>query len=43
MIAVAWYSMGGHITEEEQTHEVKEQLDAKARRGKFFGLVRPKT
>jgi hypothetical protein len=40
MATVVWYSLGGHISEEEIEHEVREQLAAKERRGRFFGLKR---
>ena len=39
MATVIWYSLGGHISEEEMEHEVREHLAAKARRGRFFGLL----
>lgn len=38
MLTVLWYSLGGHITEEEFEHEVREKLAAKEKRGRFFGL-----
>lgn len=42
MLTVAWYSiMGGQISEEETEHEVREAIDKKAKRGKFFGLIKP--
>ena len=43
MLTVTWYSLGGHISEEEMEHEVRREQEAKAKRGKFFGLVKPKT
>ncbi|KAJ3506458.1 hypothetical protein NLJ89_g6860 [Agrocybe chaxingu] len=42
MISVAWYSLGGHISEEEIEKEVRDKLEAKERRGKLFGLLKPK-
>ncbi|KAK7059678.1 Fet3 protein [Favolaschia claudopus] len=42
MLTVVWYALGGHITEEEQEKEVRAQLAAKERRGKFFGLFKSK-
>lgn len=40
MVAVVWYSLvGGHITDEEVEREVQAKLDAKEKRGKFFGLI----
>ncbi|SJL16155.1 related to iron transport multicopper oxidase [Armillaria ostoyae] len=42
MLTVVWYSTGGYISEEEIEHEVRESIEAKAKRGKFFGLLRPK-
>ncbi|KAF4616730.1 hypothetical protein D9613_008665 [Agrocybe pediades] len=40
MMSVVWYALGGHITEEEMEHEVREALAAKEKRGKFFGLLK---
>ncbi|KAF7966093.1 hypothetical protein HWV62_40182 [Athelia sp. TMB] len=40
MLTVLWYSLGGHITEEEIEHEVRAKLDAKEKRGRFFGLLK---
>ncbi|KAJ7636972.1 Fet3 protein [Roridomyces roridus] len=40
MMSVVWYSLGGRITEEEQETEVREQLAAKEKRGKLFGLLK---
>jgi iron transport multicopper oxidase len=37
MLTVVWYALGGHITEEEQETEVRAQLEAKEKRGRFFG------
>ena len=42
MLTVVWYALGGHISEEEMEHEAREQQEAKARRGKLFGLIKPK-
>ena len=38
MLAVVWYSLGGYISEEEMEHEVRMKIEAKAKRGRFFGL-----
>ena len=40
MLTVAWYSLGGHISEEEMEHEARENAEAKARRGRFYGIFR---
>lgn len=42
MLTVTWYSLGGHISEEEMEHEARLHEEAKRRRGKFFGLYKPK-
>ncbi|KAK7036552.1 ferroxidase fet3 [Paramarasmius palmivorus] len=39
MLAVAWYSFGGGITDEEYEHEAKTHMNEKSRR-RLFGLVR---
>lgn len=39
MFAVAWYSLGGHISDAEIEHEVREAIAEKEKRGKFFGLL----
>ncbi|KAF9073368.1 ferroxidase [Rhodocollybia butyracea] len=40
MLTVVWYSvMGGQISEEETDQEVREAIDRKAKKGRFFGLV----
>nr|BAU94255.1 laccase [Pholiota microspora] len=39
MASVVWYALGGHISEEEIEHEVREALAAKEKRRKFFGLL----
>ena len=44
MCTVTWYMFGGHITDEEIEEEVRQHIEEKERRGKFFGLfkkVRP--
>lgn len=43
MASVTWYALGGHISEEEMEHEAREHQEAKARRGRFFGLVKRKS
>ncbi len=42
MLSVVWYSMGGGLTDEEIEHEVREQISAKEKKGRLFGLLRPK-
>jgi len=42
MAAVVWYALGGHISEQEMEREVRERLEARERRGRFFGLLRLK-
>lgn len=39
MASVVWYALGGHISEEEIEHEVREAMEAKAKKGRFFGLL----
>ncbi|KAF9028653.1 Fet3 ferroxidase protein [Hymenopellis radicata] len=39
MCTVAWYSMGGY-SEEEIEREVRERISEKAKRGRFFGLMK---
>ena len=43
MLTVTWYSLGGHISEEEMEQEVRREVEEKAKRGKFFGLFKTKT
>jgi len=40
MATVVWYTLGGHISEEEMEEEVKAKISAKEQRGRFFGLFR---
>ncbi|KAL0578124.1 ferroxidase fet3 [Marasmius crinis-equi] len=42
MASVVWYSFGGDITDEEYEHEAKMKMEAKERKGKLFGMLRPK-
>ncbi|KAI0092737.1 Fet3 protein [Irpex rosettiformis] len=42
MLTVTWYSLGGHISEAEMEHEARLHQEAKAKKGKFFGLWKPK-
>ena len=42
MVSVVWYAFGGHISEEEIEHEVREAIAAKQKRGKLFGLLKNK-
>jgi len=40
--AVVWYSLGGHISEEEMEHEARVRMELKAQKRRFFkfGLVK---
>ncbi|KAI0263015.1 Fet3 protein [Gloeopeniophorella convolvens] len=42
MASVAWYSMGGALSDEEVEREVRAAHAAKIKRGRFFGLVKRK-
>ena len=42
MLTVVWYALGGHISDEEMEHEVRHLQEEKRRRGKLFGLIKPK-
>lgn len=42
MLTVTWYALGGHISDEEMEAEVRVQQEEKRRRGKLFGLIKPK-
>lgn len=42
MATVWWYTMGGAISEAEMEHEERMKLEAKEKRGKFFGLLKKK-
>ena len=42
MMTVTWYSLGGHLSEDEMEHEVRRAQEQKAKRGKLFGLIKPK-
>lgn len=42
MLTVIWYALGGHISEAEMEYEARLQQEQKAKRGKFFGLIKPK-
>ena len=42
MGTVAWYALGGHISEEEMEDEARAHQEAKERRGKLFGLIKGK-
>ncbi|KAI0305242.1 Fet3 protein [Multifurca ochricompacta] len=42
MLTVAWYTMGGALSEEELEHEVRAAHAAKLKRGRLFGLVKRK-
>ncbi|KAJ3554885.1 hypothetical protein NM688_g2878 [Phlebia brevispora] len=39
MMTVTWYSLGGHISEEEMEEEARVEQEAKEKRGKFFGFA----
>lgn len=43
MLTVTWYSLGGHISEEEMEHEARIAHEAKQKRGKFFGLLKTRS
>jgi hypothetical protein len=34
--AVVWYSLGGHISEEEMEHEARVRMELKAQKRRFF-------
>jgi iron transport multicopper oxidase len=38
MATVVWYSLGG-LSDEEMEQEVRAKMEAKAKRGRFFGLL----
>ncbi|KAH9932264.1 Fet3 ferroxidase protein [Fomitopsis serialis] len=40
MATVVWYALGGHISEAEIEYEERLRLEAKAERGRFFGLAK---
>ncbi|ESK96308.1 multicopper oxidase [Moniliophthora roreri MCA 2997] len=40
MATVTWYSIGGGISDEEMEREERERLDAKAQKGRLFGVLR---
>jgi len=41
MIAVMWYSIGGHLTEEEMEDEARQKHEAKQlRRGKMIRIFK---
>ncbi|KAF7297982.1 hypothetical protein HMN09_01019100 [Mycena chlorophos] len=44
MLTVVWYSlMGGHITEEEAEADARVALAKKQKRGRFYGIFKPRT
>ena len=43
MATVVWYALGGHVSDAEMEQEARAKLQAKRKRGKMFGLMRPKT
>ncbi|KAI0790435.1 Fet3 protein [Abortiporus biennis] len=42
MLTVAWYSLGGHVSEAEMEHEARLHQEEKEKRGRFFGLLKRK-
>lgn len=42
MMTVTWYTLGGHISEEDMEEEVRKDMEAKEKRGKFYGTFRSK-
>ncbi|KAI9444229.1 Fet3 protein [Lactarius indigo] len=42
MFTVTWYAIGGALSEEELEHDVRAAHAAKLKRGRLFGLVKPK-
>ena len=40
MMTVTWYTLGGHISDAEMEEEVRRQIEAKEKRGRFFGVFR---
>ncbi|KAF7793037.1 hypothetical protein EIP86_004142 [Pleurotus ostreatoroseus] len=42
MMTVTWYTLGGHISDEDMEEEVRKEIEAKEKRGKFFGVFRTK-
>jgi iron transport multicopper oxidase len=42
MLSVTWYALGGHISEHEMEAELRRQQEQKAKKGKLFGLLKPK-
>ncbi|EMD34889.1 Fet3 iron oxidase [Gelatoporia subvermispora B] len=43
MLTVTWYAIGGHISEAEMEHEALQHEEAKARRGRLFGLIKKRS
>lgn len=39
MASVIWYALGGHVSDEEVEREVRAKIEAKEKRGRFFGLI----
>ena len=42
MMTVTWYSLGGHISEDEMEQEFRHAQLQKEKRGKLFGLLKSK-
>jgi iron transport multicopper oxidase len=40
MATVIWYTLGGHISDEEMEEEVQAKITAKEKRGRLFGLLK---
>jgi iron transport multicopper oxidase len=39
MATVAWYTLGGHISEQEMEDEARKRIATKDSKGRFFGLL----
>lgn len=42
MLTVVWYAIGVNLSDEEIEHEVRAAHTAKLKRGRLFGLLKPK-
>jgi iron transport multicopper oxidase len=40
IVTVMWYSTGGVVTEEEMEEEVRQRIEQKERKGKWFSLFK---
>ncbi|KAI1786463.1 multicopper oxidase-domain-containing protein [Ganoderma leucocontextum] len=43
MSTVAWYALGGHISEEDMEDDAREQQEAKEKRGRLIDLIKGKS